>query len=294
MKILLAVDHSAASEAAVSAVALRPWPSGTTVEVLGVVEPPEDLDVSQILEEINRRTGELVDRAAEQLRSCGLNATPLVLPGDPKDVIVNRAGEIKADFAVVGSHGASGLTRFLLGSVAGAVVRFAPCSVEVVRGLAAQRALKILLATDGSDSSVRAARSIAARPWPHGTEVRILSAVEMALSTFQAMLEPPFADTAAMEALREQAMKQSQDAIRTAEEIVTGAGLKASEDISVLLESPKQIILDEARQWGADLIVVGSHGRRGINRFLLGGASQAVAMHAECSVEVIRGSDPLE
>ena len=91
-----------------------------------------------------------------------------------------------------------------------------------------------------------------------------------------------------MEKLREEAMQRAQDAIRTAEETVAAGGLKTSEALSVLLESPKQIILDEAKQWGADLIVLGSHGHRGINRFLLGSISEAVAMHAECSVELIR------
>jgi nucleotide-binding universal stress UspA family protein len=52
---------------------------------------------------------------------------------------------------------------------------------------------------------------------------------------------------------------------------------------------PKAVILDEAGQWGADLIVVGSHGWRGIDRLMMGSVSESVAMHAHCSVEVIRG-----
>lgn len=53
------------------------------------------------------------------------------------------------------------------------------------------------------------------------------------------------------------------------------------------------MILDEATHWGADLIVVGSHGRRGVDRFLLGSVSEAVALHAACSVEVIRKRNSL-
>ena len=91
-----------------------------------------------------------------------------------------------------------------------------------------------------------------------------------------------------METLRSDAMQRAQNAIRAAEQIVADAGLSVSSAVSVLLDSPKAIIPDDARQWGADLIVVGSHGHRGINRFLLGSVSEAVAMHADCSVEVIR------
>jgi len=112
--------------------------------------------------------------------------------------------------------------------------------------------------------------------------------VERVLTTYQAALEPPFVNDEGMEALREAAMTRAQNAVATAEEIIASSGLKTSESISVLVDSPKQIILNEAQAWGADLIVVGSHGRRGISRFVLGSVSEAVATHAACSVEVIR------
>jgi nucleotide-binding universal stress UspA family protein len=118
--------------------------------------------------------------------------------------------------------------------------------------------------------------------------VRILSVVELALTTMQAAFEPPFADVETMEALRESAMKRAQNAIAEAETVLSDAGLKTAEDISVLVDPVKQVILDDAAQWGADLIVVGSHGRSGIDRLLMGSVSEAVALHASSSVEVIR------
>lgn len=287
MKIVLAIDSSAASEVAVSQVASRPWPPGTTVEVLSVVEPSNIMHVPQLVERATEHAEGLVQRAAELLRQNGIQATPLVLSGDPKAVIVDHAGETKADFVVVGPHGTAGLTRFLLGSVAKTVVRFSPCSVEVARSSAGResggRGMRVLLATDGSDCSLAAARSVAVRPWPSGVEVRVLSVVELSVPLFQ----PPYSSPL-METLRADAMQRAQNAIRAAEQIVAGAGLSVSSAVSVLLDSPKAIIPDDARQWGADLIVVGSHGHRGINRFLLGSVSEAVAMHADCSVEVIR------
>jgi len=216
---------------------------------------------------------------------------------------VDQARETGADFIFAGPHGVTGITRFLLGSVARAIVRFAPCSVELVRThsphAAPPQAMKILLATDGSDYSQVAARSIAARPWPSGTEVRILSVGELGFFALQAantatlqpdpwpgVLEPPLDSPAAMEMLREGARKHAQSAARAAEKIVSESGLKTSQTISV--DDPTPAILEEARRWNADMIVVGCHGRRGVNRFLLGSVSEKVAMHAECSVEVIR------
>ena len=55
--------------------------------------------------------------------------------------------------------------------------------------------------------------------------------------------------------------------------------------------SPKQAILQEAEKFDADLIVVGSHGRGAVRRFLLGSISQSVALHAKCSVEIARKKD---
>jgi nucleotide-binding universal stress UspA family protein len=74
-----------------------------------------------------------VDRAIAQLRDSGLQAEGLVARGDPRVEIVSAATEWRADLIVVGSHGRTGLKRWVLGSVAEYVVRHSPCSVEVVR-----------------------------------------------------------------------------------------------------------------------------------------------------------------
>jgi len=77
-------------------------------------------------------------------------------------------------------------------------------------------------------------------------------------------------------------------AVNTCSALLTAAGLKVSG--AVLSGNVKDVILEEARQWDADLIVVGSHGRRGFKRLLLGSVSDAIAMNAHCSVVVVRGA----
>jgi len=252
MKMLLAMDTSSASQVALDEVAARPWPVGSSVQVLSVVEPSHLWTTSEVAEQAPRLAREIVDVAVKRLRANGLEATGDVCGGDPKTVILDRAGSTSVDFIMVGSHGVSAITKFLLGNVASAVLRYAPCSVEVVRapaqGKTGPRPMRILLATDGSDCSDQAARSIAERPWPAGTEVRVLNVVELTLPTTRALLEPPFVDAALMESLREEAMKKSQAAVASAKEILLAAGLEAGESISVLLTGPKALILDEANQ----------------------------------------------
>src|SRR5689334_2155836 len=80
---------------------------------------------------------------------------------------------------------------------------------------------------------------------------------------------------------------EAQDAVSSAEQVLKSAGLKVTGE--VLSGKPKDAILEHAQNWPADLIVVGSHGRRGFRRLLLGSVSEAVAMNAHCSVAVVRG-----
>jgi len=198
---------------------------------------------------------------------------------------VDEAAEGHADFVVIGSHNASGVVQFLLGSVARAVARLATCSVEIVRTSPGPTPLRILLATDGSECSKAAARSVAQRPWPAGTTFRILSVIEPSAP----VLPMSYFSAEMMEELRGKDMQRAQDAVSSAESILLGAGIEASSTVAVPAASAKELILSEAAEWNAGLIVVGSHGRRGLKRVALGSVSEAVALHGNCSVEIIRG-----
>lgn len=288
MKILLAIDSSAASKAAVNEVVARPWPKGTTVHILSVVESNVFVEIPPLIEKVTEMAYSAVKDAADKLKARGFETLQTVEQGHPKTVIVQYAKQWGADFVIVGSQGLSALTRFLMGSVAQAVVRHAACSVEVVRARAAYKTeaydsgMRVLLAVDGSDCSIAAARSVAGRRWPAGTEVKIVSAIDIPVPA----TEPWYVDAGLMNRLRDEETGRMRDAALTVKKIITGAGLKAS--LAMPIGPAKSVILDEANMWGADLIVTGSHGRRGVDRFLIGSVSEAVAMHAHCSVEVIR------
>ena len=143
MKILLAVDHSKYSEAALKEVAKRPWPSRSTLRVLSVAEPLPPpaaelwIDARGSLDDaqkvLRKRTREFVERTAKKLKKPRLRVEAIVRDGHPREAIVEEARKWRADLIVLGSHGRTGLKRLLLGSVAASVVGHAPCSVEVVR-----------------------------------------------------------------------------------------------------------------------------------------------------------------
>jgi nucleotide-binding universal stress UspA family protein len=141
VKILLAVDDSPCSTAALKWLIRMSWPPATRVLALAVAnvpaaasaelpggaapEPPRPHDL--------RPHEEFVAAVEEELRRAGLRTEGRVVRGDPRVAIVDAARAERVDLVVMGSHGRTGLARLLLGSVASHVVSHSPCSVVVVK-----------------------------------------------------------------------------------------------------------------------------------------------------------------
>lgn len=143
MKILIGVDDSPHSAAALEFVKKMTWPPATEVVVVSAVRPaialysevyvPASEQVEKIMDDQRKYHEELVSRMELQLRDRGFKTSGRVLIGDPRETIIEMAKREGADLIVVGSHGRSGLTKLLMGSVASHVVTHAPCDVLVVR-----------------------------------------------------------------------------------------------------------------------------------------------------------------
>jgi nucleotide-binding universal stress UspA family protein len=145
--------------------------------------------------------------------------------------------------------------------------------------------MKILLAVDGSPCSEAAAREVARRPWPEGSEVKVISVAEVFRPPPEPSALPPHYYEEMETAARQRACAIAERAATTLRE---SQSQRLPVTTKAILDSPKDAIIEEAESWGADLIVVGSHGYRGYERFLLGSVSQAVASQARCSVEIVR------
>jgi nucleotide-binding universal stress UspA family protein len=146
--------------------------------------------------------------------------------------------------------------------------------------------MKILLAVDGSPCSEVAVTEICRRPWPPGSSVKVLNAFELPMpaATEGWSLPPNYFDE-----LDQAARKQAQLIVeRTVEKLRTKLETTIAIEGEFLPGPPRSVILEEADSWGADLIIVGSHGYGRWERFLLGSVSQSVVSHAQCSVEVVR------
>ncbi|HYL93076.1 MAG TPA: universal stress protein [Alphaproteobacteria bacterium] len=151
MKILLAIDGSKCSEAAVDALLSQYRAEGADVLILNVVESvklmpatygfgmgPVFADQYATIAQQWRSEGEaLVSRMAQRLQTAGFKTSTSVQEGDARDLILECAEKWSPDLILLGSHGWKGLDRWLLGSVSEAIARHAKCSVEIVRTRAA-------------------------------------------------------------------------------------------------------------------------------------------------------------
>jgi len=155
MKIVLAVDGSEHSNLASNSVGARPWPPGSAVRVLHVIPPiafaapiaEQGMALSatptgpywppalmEARNELQQQAEQLVQKIALQLQdNKTLEVDTRLREGDARTEIVSEAADWEADMIVVGSHGYTGIKRWLLGSVAQSIISHAPCSVEVVR-----------------------------------------------------------------------------------------------------------------------------------------------------------------
>lgn len=148
--------------------------------------------------------------------------------------------------------------------------------------------MKILVATDGSEYSDLAVDEVARRLWEPGTQVEVLSVAYAVPLAADPMVAGAVAVGGAYFDSLEQARHRAGEIVASAAARLRSRAAQLDVTTRVLEGTPHLTIVDEAAQWGADLVFVGSHGYGFLSRLLLGSVSHAVALHAPCSVEVVR------
>jgi len=291
MKVLLAADESDASNAVTHEVSARPWPARSEFWVLTALDPFFFTRAPLLLKETEKKAIESLEETVLPLKQAGLAVKIDVVLENPRHGIPRLASEWNADLIVLGSRGRGALVRLLMGSTAQAVLRHAKCSVEIVRERRKEQrgfaeGMRILIPTDGSDYANHAAQSVAQRPWPAASEFRLIAVPELPVLAG----DFPYYSTEQVAELAKSTEGHAKEAAAKAAEFLIKAGLRVTSVITPAGDAPARAILEAADAWSADLIVVGSHGRRGLDRIVLGSVSESIAMHAQCSVEVNRSN----
>ncbi len=144
--------------------------------------------------------------------------------------------------------------------------------------------MKILLAVDESNFSQAATQALVDEIKPAKAEIRVLTVVD--LINYFASDEAAKAYLPNLNEIRRERLKKAGELLDRIASPLRSEGFQVSSGIAE--GDTRTRILEIAEQWGADLIVLGSHGRRGLDRALIGSVAEAVARHARCSVQIVR------
>ena len=284
MRILIGYDGSKGAEAAVTDLRRAGLPAEAETVVLSVRElwAPSLTGYGVVegdLSEGGPMSPDPIAAAMESARARieadhpGWSVLAETGAGVPGRVILEEAERLRVDLVVVGSHGRTALGRLILGSVSQKVAVEAACSVRVARERLEETdgPVRVLLGLKGAPSSDDAVHAVASRPWPAGTEVRLVTAVGPG-----ALLGPRF------DSLLAELKEQHEAAMAE----LAAAGLRVS---SVVIEGdPRRLVPEIAETWGADCIFVGTRDLTREARAALGSVSSAVLARAHCTVEIAR------
>jgi nucleotide-binding universal stress UspA family protein len=274
-RILVPLDGSDGSAQALDHAITLASELGASIHLVAVVDPYGLSSVTE-RQEVETELEDVVASGAARVQETGIPVTTAVEAGFPHREILGSVEARSIDLIVMGTHGRRGLDRFVLGSVAEKVVRLSPVPVLTVRiGASGERPYRdVVIPTDGSDAAMPAERLGVDLARQFGATVHALSVVP------QGRIRSSETDAAFEEA--------AQAAV---ERVETRAATRAGDDGEVLATIergvPHRRILDYCGDVDADLVVLGTHGRTGVERFVLGSVAEKVLRLSETPVLVV-------
>lgn len=241
---------------------------GAELTAMTVVLSMEDLEgvgTHHLRETLEKEAQDRLAAVVAACRSEGVPCATRVAYGEaPEQEIIATAAEIGADLICLGRRGKRGLARFMVGHATAHVAGRAPCDVLVVPRAAEMWRQRVLLATDGSPPSEAAARVAASMAGQCALPVSVVSATKASHST--------------------ERKAEARAVVDRTVAALDRAGIAS--DGAVAEGRADAVVVETATSCGADLIVMGSHGRSGLPRILLGSISERVIGQARCPVLV--------
>jgi len=265
-KLMVATDGSDYSESAIrEAINLAKVCSSSLIAV-SVVKTNIEFDsvLPQFVEKKEEEAIKHLESVKAQAKKEGVDCTTVVtLSEEPYQDIVDHASKNNVDMIIMGTHGKTGMKRLMMGSVTAKVIGYAPCNILVLPLNAKVECKNVLIATDGSKYSEAAASEALGIAKRSGSSLIVISVAS--------------SDTE---------ITSAKDNVNKVSEAAEKEGVKTT---SVVTKGkPYEAIIETAKQKKADLIVVGSHGRTGLDRLLMGSVTERVIGHSESAVLVVR------
>ncbi|NLV12351.1 universal stress protein [Haloarcula argentinensis] len=280
-RILVPTDGSPGSERAFEAAATLARTHDATVHVLSVVDehgPTDDWDYDG-----DSPAAAFIESQADHVDTEDLSVTAAVREGVVHDAVLDYGDEIDIDLIVMGTHGRTGVRRFLLGSVTEKVVRLADVPVLSVKADAEPGTVSfddILLPTDGSSGAEAAIEPAGALASVTDATVHLVSVVDTR------SLGVDVGSSVIVDELESVAT----DAVENTSDRLSEMGIETVET-AIAHGVPYRAILDAIEEADADLVVIGTHGRTGIDRYLLGSVAEKLVRTSPVPVMTVRASD---
>jgi len=284
-KILLPTDGSEFSEGAIrEAISLAKTCSGKLFAVSVVETNPEYETIApQLVEKAEKEARQHLESIKSSASKEGVDCEIIVRQGEePYKYIVEEAAKNKVNMIIMGRRGRTGLKRLMMGSVTAKVIGHAPCDIIVVPRAARLECRSILVATDGSrysEAAVSEAINIAKHCNANLIAISVVLSESMSpMDIVQSQMQPKL--------IAEKELKEAENNINKVKELAVKEGVRVTGII--FAGRPYEAIISTAKERNADLIVVGSHGRTGLERLLMGSVTERVVGHAECAVLVVK------
>ncbi|MBI3654694.1 MAG: universal stress protein [Acidobacteria bacterium] len=289
---LLRAGLPSAAEALVMSVEEEwmPPPPITSFELVAEIFPQNNLGVRtapELLTEISP-TQELALKAKARVQELfpAWEVMEYACAGSPATEILKKAEAWHADLITAGSHGHTALGRFFFGSVSHKIVTEAHCTVRISRcgGEEHFEKEKILIGIDGSLGSDAAVQTVAARQWPAATEVKLLIVTDPLKPSLVGNFIPAVVQW--VEETNREEHQWAKEIVEQQANELHKHGLKVS--FAVKEGDPRRVLINAAEDFHATTLFVGARGLSGVDRFLLGSVSAAIACRTHCAVEVVR------
>jgi nucleotide-binding universal stress UspA family protein len=284
-KLLLSIDGSAFSEGAIGEAIRLARKCSNRLAAISVIETNAELEAiaPQVTEKAAKSAREHLEAVQARAKKEGVECDIITRAGeDSYNYIVDEAVKRRSTMIIMGRRGRSGLKRLMMGSVTSRVIGHAPCNVLVVPKAARVEFKSLVVATDGSKYSMAAASEAIGLAKQNKSDLTVISVVPSELMT------PTDIDFTMnqKELIADKEMQEAEKNVKAVKEAAQKEGVAVK--ALVMSGRPADAIIEIARDKNADLIVLGSHGRTGLEKLLMGSVTERVIVLAPCAVLVAK------
>lgn len=283
--IVVGYDESLSSKAALKETSLRIKQHGGKIFLVHAVYfDQEEFAIlpSQMEQRFQFGTKVCLDAKKSALEEFNLNGNieSYVCEGEPPEVVLETARGKKADLIALGTYGRKGLKRLLMGSVTSQIIMDAPCDVLVVKKPCAKCAgsySSLLVPFDGSETSRQALTRACALSKIDGSEISVLYVIPR----YEEMMD--FFKT---ETIKKSLFQEAERILEGAGNLAAGLGVQIKAVVREGHAGEKTVeIADTLKN---DLIVIGTHGWRGMNKAIMGSTAERIIAYASCPILIVK------